>query len=309
MFFSHVNFNELEANNPLVLKQTRAFVKGVDDFDVDKTYLYVIPGLEGQHERFGLLCERLKVPAVVLQPGLGHAQESIQGQARRFTEMLLKKMKLKDNFYLAAYESGVLVALEMLSILENKGYKGTLFCIGVPPEEVKGTIDEHLEGLYADEVHDAIIEAVSNTIVADKLELKEDLEACNSLEEKLEVATRKILNRKGVTIQYAKDLLKSAIGRVEEVRAYEPKPHRYNSKIILLTSESVNTESIHKYSKQNVHVYHLDTPLAHLTRDLRCSAVINQHLGPDILAEYEKRNILESYYTNTLKLVFKKRAE
>lgn len=38
-----------------------------------------------------------------------------------YLQVLLKKAKLKNRFYLLGYESGVLVALEMAAILEDQG--------------------------------------------------------------------------------------------------------------------------------------------------------------------------------------------
>ncbi|CAG5047036.1 unnamed protein product [Parnassius apollo] len=306
-FFSYVDSNELLASTTMVQMQTQAYSKGVDDFDVENTYLYILPGLEGHHERFRLLCERLKIPALVLQPGFHHNDETVQEQARRYAEILLKKMKLKDNFYLVGYESGILVTLEMVSILEERGLKGTVFCIGVPPAELQTTLEEHLKGLDTDdEIHKAVIKTIFGSLIEDTGKLEQALDTCDSLDEKVETAVQIILTHKGLTSQYIRAVLKSAIDRIEQVRCYKPQPRRLNSKIVMICADSVTTPfAVQEYSKQPVDIYHLETPLGQLTRDLRCTTIINHHLSTDLVEAFEKKSFCEPYRMNTNFMVFK----
>ena len=47
----------------------------------------MVPGVEGLHLRFQTLCERLKLPALVLQPGLDNPNETIQEMADRYAKV------------------------------------------------------------------------------------------------------------------------------------------------------------------------------------------------------------------------------
>lgn len=58
-----------------------------DEFDNTQTYLVMIPGLDGLHSRFLNLSKRLKLPALAMQPGLDHLNETIQETANRFTKV------------------------------------------------------------------------------------------------------------------------------------------------------------------------------------------------------------------------------
>lgn len=49
--------------------------------------MIIIPGMEGQYGMFQTLCERLKIPAVVLQPPLEYAFESIPDVADRLIKV------------------------------------------------------------------------------------------------------------------------------------------------------------------------------------------------------------------------------
>lgn len=48
----------------------------------------IVPGLEGHHRRFSSLCEQLKLPALVLQPGLDHLQETVEELALRYSKVI-----------------------------------------------------------------------------------------------------------------------------------------------------------------------------------------------------------------------------
>lgn len=60
-----------------------------DDFDVSKKYLCIIPGMEGHYARFRVMCERLKIHAIVLQPGLDLLHESIRETAERYAKVIV----------------------------------------------------------------------------------------------------------------------------------------------------------------------------------------------------------------------------
>lgn len=48
----------------------------------------MIPGIDGQYEKFQSLCERLKICAAVLQPGLEHIHETISEMAKRLVQVV-----------------------------------------------------------------------------------------------------------------------------------------------------------------------------------------------------------------------------
>ena len=67
-----------------------------EEFDVSKRYLCIVPGMEGHHERFRVLCERLKLPALVLQPGLDHPSETVRETAQRYAQVMSYFLKNYD---------------------------------------------------------------------------------------------------------------------------------------------------------------------------------------------------------------------
>lgn len=60
-----------------------------DEVDVNQINLCIVPGLEGNCERFRGLCEEIKMPALVLQPGLDYPYETIPELAERYAKVWL----------------------------------------------------------------------------------------------------------------------------------------------------------------------------------------------------------------------------
>ncbi|CAG5024484.1 unnamed protein product [Parnassius apollo] len=305
-FYSHVDRDELLVTTEMVFLPTLANSSAMrdDEFDVSQTYLCIIPGLEGHHVRFRILCERLKLPAIILQPGLDRPDETISNLAQRYAEILLKKAPLKENFYLLGYESGSLVALEMAAILEDHGLTGTVFFVGESPEEVQSTIKERLMEYDSDEaLQIAVAKHIVKLIVGggtDKLEIA--LCRVPTWQEKVEVCLRSILGRVSHSVQYARELIESAYGRIKQVLCYNLKVQALRSKLVLIraASSTGNPEalSLQRHSQQPISIYQLRAPLAYTTVDLRCSAVINSHLNTEILKAFEKKNLCDSYLFN-----------
>lgn len=56
---------------------------------------------------------------------------------------------------------------------------------------------------------------------------------------------------------------------------------------------------LQKYSQQVITVHDLEAPLAHAVKDLRCAAVVNQYLHPDILKQFHEKNLCDTYSLQT----------
>ncbi|XP_013141731.1 PREDICTED: fatty acid synthase [Papilio polytes] len=303
-FFSHVDADELEVTTEMVFLPTLANNSTMrdDEFDATQTYLCIIPGLEGNRERFRILCERLKLPAVILQPGLDRPDETVSNLAKRYAETLLKKTALKRNFYLLGYESGILVALEMATILEDHGLTGTVFCIGASPDELQVVLKEQLKEYDTDEaLRMAMARHMYNLMVGGNTDgFERAISGAFTWKEKLEACARSILGKVSHSGQYTKEMIDCAFRRIKQIQDYKPTPKALRSKIILFRAASVGTndQSLQDYSKNPITVYKLNAPLAHSAMDLRCTALINKHLDPEILEEFETKNLCDTYLLN-----------
>ncbi|CAH2051824.1 unnamed protein product, partial [Iphiclides podalirius] len=304
-FYSYVDPDELLVTTEMVFLPTIVSNSTMrdDEFDVTQTYLCLIPGLEGHYERFRNLCERLKVPAIVLQPGLERPDETVSSLAQRYAEILLKKAELKRKFYLMGYESGTLVALEMAAILEDQGITGTVFCVGESPDKFRLTLDKEL-GEYENDEELQIATALHmcNLMVGGETDgLEDEIRNATSWPEKVKTCVQSILGRVSHSAQYARETIECAYGRIKQLQAYRPTPRALRSKIILIqaaSSDGSSQNSMQSYSQQAVIVYQLRAPLAHAAADLRCTAIINKHLDAELLEAFERKNLCDTYLFN-----------
>ncbi|KPJ07769.1 Fatty acid synthase [Papilio machaon] len=303
-FYSHVDADELEVTTEMVFLPTLVNNSAMrdDEFDATQTYLCIIPGLEGNRQRFRTLCERIKLPAVVLQPGLDRPDETVPNLAKRYAETLLKKTALKQSFYLLGYESGILVALDMAAILEDHGLTGTVFCIGASPDELQVILKEQLSEYDTDEaLRMAVARHIFSLMVGGDTDgFEKAITGAFTWKEKLEACSRSILGKVSHSAQYTKEMIDCAYRRIKQIQDYKPTPRALRSKIILLRAASVGTDnqSLQKYSKHPITVYDLSAPLADSAMDLRCSALINNHLDTELLEEFKKKNLCDTYLLN-----------
>nr|XP_032526695.1 fatty acid synthase-like [Danaus plexippus plexippus] len=301
-FFSYVDHDELLAVTEMVFLPTLTTSSSIreDEFDVKQTYLCVLPGVESHHEKFRTMCERFKLPTLVLQPSC-KAQESIQEMAQRLVKELINKTKLTKRFYLLGYESGVLVALEMAAILEEQGLLGTVFCIGGTPDEIQARFKKELSLYNTEEaLQSEVIRHMFSLMNSDNTdELEMELKNKLTWEEKLTASLQKLLGRVPHSIQYAKEVIEAAYTRINQVRSYVPNLKKLKSIIVFMRPrESLNNGQGKEYSQNPVVEYVLEAPLAYAVQDLRCAAYVNRHLDEDILSAFEKRNLLETYILN-----------
>ncbi|KAF9795711.1 hypothetical protein SFRURICE_018839 [Spodoptera frugiperda] len=303
-FFSYVDSDELLATTDFVFLPTLVNDAAMrdDEFDSNQTYLCIIPGMESHYERFRVLCERLKLPALVLQPGLDLSNETVQQTAERLAEVFLKKMGLKNNFYLLGYESGIFIALEMAAILEKNGLTGTVYCLGFAPDEFVLRLEDQLaEYKTKEQLEDAVAKHMYSIMTGgDTTGVDEVLQAANTWPQKVDACVRNLLGRVSHSAQYARALIESALRRIEGTRHYVPRVHALRSQIVLMRAasshEAPSPAALQRHSQRPVIVHQLDAPLAHATNDLNC-AVTSTHTWTPLFMKYSKR---KTFATRTL---------
>ncbi|KOB66861.1 Uncharacterized protein OBRU01_20665 [Operophtera brumata] len=257
--------------------------------------------MEGHHERFRLMCASLKLPAVVLQPGLDFLNETPEELALRYSKVLIKKLGVKDSFYLLGYECGVTVALELSAILEQHGKTGTVFCIGDGLDVIRAQVEEQLADFLTEEaLQSGIIAHMFGLMSVEDTELIESvMKSCSSWEQRVEACLSALLGRVSHSAQYVRAVLEAAYARINTARTYHPRPHKLQSKIVLMRTKSSFTSSndvtLQQFSEQPVDVHELAAPIAYATKDLRCASIINRYLPEDLLKTYENCNLCIPY--------------
>ncbi|CAF4885214.1 unnamed protein product [Pieris macdunnoughi] len=296
-FYSPIDADELHGTTEMVFLPTllKSIHMGHDEFDVNQKFLCVVPGLEGHNGRFTLLCERLKLLALVLQPALTHPNETLQELAARFAGVLMKRTGTVGHFYLMGYETGVIVALEMAKILEEHGLKGTVFCLGGGPKHVLAEVN-HILNQYKSE------EELQNELIQHMLRMNLgndsfNIELKGTWEEKVSSYIKYLTGKVSSSLQYSRDYVLCAYGRIKQIRQCKVQVTPLKSQVIFLKSRvSVEfCDSFQNYSEQPVIVYELNTSLANVTKDLQCTAIVNRHLDEEILQAFNRTNLCFTY--------------
>ncbi|XP_041972224.1 fatty acid synthase-like [Aricia agestis] len=303
-YFSSAVADELLSTTEMIFLPTLTTCSSMrdDEFDATETYLCIVPGVEGQHSRFRDMCERLKLPALVLQPGLTNPQESVAELASRYAQTVLKKTELKDKFYLLGYESGVLVALEMAAILEQNGLTGTVFCIGGSPTEILANFKQHLsEYKTKEELQVAVLKHMYTMMTNESTAPLDNIVTKNlSWSEKVNACLHTLLGKIPHPIQFAKELIEAAYARLAVMLQHTPKPKLLRSQVISVRPRYLTSvdSSLQDYASKKVISYQLEAPLSCAPQDLMCAAIINRHLDDDILENFNSRSHCETYLLN-----------
>ncbi|KAJ8713074.1 hypothetical protein PYW08_008378 [Mythimna loreyi] len=309
LFFSTVAKDELLATIDMVVVPTlyKDIALSSDEFDVNRRYMCIVPGMEGHHERFHVLCERLKLPALVLQPGLDHPAETVQETAQRYAQILTNKLGIQNNFYLLGYETGVFVALELAAILEGHGLTGTVFCVGGSPDDLQETLEDQLRAYKTEEhLQDAITRHMSKLLIGENIPNFDDvLKDATTWSQKVDACVRALLGRLPYSVQYARGLIEAAMASIKRSRSYVAPALVLRSQLVLLRTSSANVTApgpeLQKYSQRPVAVHQLRTPLSFICYDMECQAIINRNLDTQIKSEFEMKNLCCAYNLSSYK--------
>ncbi|XP_063628534.1 fatty acid synthase-like [Cydia splendana] len=312
--FTYVDPDELLATVEMMAPPTHSHSSQLRDDELDNQatmpFLCVIPGLEGHHHRYRLMCERLKLQAFVLQPGLDRPGESNEELTARYVKIMLKKMNKHKRFYLLGYEMGVLTALEMAAILEDQGMTGTVFCLGGGPEDFLTALEEQINTACAGEdseqvLQDTVARHMCALMGSASTQLATALRNASTWREKVDVSVSVLRGRVTYSAQYARALIEAAYARVTQARnaraRIQATPRALQSRVVLLRSPTAVSASPHplqRYTRLPLAIHDLRAPLAHATDDLRVAAIVNQYLDDEVLQEFENKNICETYLLN-----------
>ncbi|GBP64858.1 Fatty acid synthase [Eumeta japonica] len=314
VYFRNVHPDELTSSADLLVMQTLVYEPQIrsDEFEANETYLILVPGMEGHHGVFNTLCERLKIFALCMQPGLDHPRETPRETAQRLVKKLLQMVKLEGNFYLLGYSYGVLIAMEMAVLLEQRGLQGSIFCVDSAPDVFPVQLKVVLGDVSENELQNAVIDHMYSVMAGQSSdELHEQLANVYSWEEKADLACRHLRGLIHYSSQYARAHMETAYGRIVEAAKYLPEHHQIRSKIVLIRSrhqpEAVAAYpkdfGLSKYTIQPVDVYDLEAEHADVLEDLRCTAIVHKHLESRLLEEYFKKNLCETYLPNGMKFL------
>ncbi|CAG9791620.1 unnamed protein product [Diatraea saccharalis] len=287
-YFTNFDSDVMQATCELVIMRTLVHRNElrVDEFDVEHDYLCVIPGLEGHYSRFSTLCERLKIPAVVLQPN--HADMTLEEITQKFANTIIQKLTPKRSFYLLGYDFGILVALEIASILETKGLTGTVFMLGGTPLDISKSFNNRFKNTSPEDQQNTLIKHMYKMITSkNEIEIENELVTYNNWNDKVECLVKKL----PYDSQYTRSLIQGAYARIKILQKYNFKQHKLRSQLILIRAKLPipDVDTLESFPKE-MKVHNIRAVLAHADKDLACSNIVNKYLDKNIIEAYENSN-------------------
>lgn len=117
--------------------------------------------------------------------------------------------------------------------------------------------------------------------------------------EKLNVCVRILLEHIHQSAQYIRGVITTLLARFLRVLNYRFTPRRLRSQLVFLRAaigqQQLSPSCLQQWSLQPVVEYQSIASLALIHEDLRCAAIINRHLPPEILESINHYNLCESY--------------
>ncbi|KAI5631499.1 acyl transferase domain-containing protein [Phthorimaea operculella] len=296
-FFSYVDRNEILGVAEIVTIPTLFRNLTVRDnmIDINQQYLNIVPGLEGHHERFRSLCERLQVPALVLQPGADNPNETVPQLAHRYVKALERRTGLtkQNTFSILGYETGIFTALEMAAIFESKGMSGTVFYVGGTPEQMSLTLKNKLKDFTSeDELQNAVLKQMITLLCNTEIDTTEFSFEGITWPKKLEKTIQFLANNSPSSTQYCRALIEASYDRIKHNLSYKIPSYKLKSKIVVINSSDVATKV-----SSGQDVYTIEVTLKYAVKHPKCAAIVNRHLNTE---EYEAQNHCDFLFDNEL---------
>ncbi|XP_028026866.1 fatty acid synthase-like [Bombyx mandarina] len=261
---------------------------------IESEYLSIVLGIENNFERFCGICERLKLPALVLQPRLDRTSDTIQQTAEKCSKLITEQIGVRKSFYLLASDIGILIAMELAAIFESNGILGTVFCLGSAPEDVKPIIERELAAFTTeDQLQLEILKHIFKLLTAnDPSDLEKALPPLSSWNEKIESCIKMMTGQIAQTKQYVEALIQSVYAKILSIKQYDSSTLPIlKSRVIVLRSPDCSIIS----SPSSYSIEDLSAPLSDATTDTRCAAIINKNLSSEILEEFDKKNLCDTF--------------
>nr|AMK38868.1 fatty acid synthase 1 [Colaphellus bowringi] len=196
--------------------------------------VFLIGGIEGYSEALRTLTRQLNARTISFQYDYDNPLDNIVKMAALYTSYIEDNITKDQPFCIVAYSYGICAGLEVVSVLESKGYKGTLVSIDGSPSVLQtlASLISH-ENVKIFEV--SIIRETTNSYVENDVISKyiPELMEIESLDERLERTADIVKEYLPYEKEFIKSLYKGLIKRMWALKMYTPTFTKINSKVIL----------------------------------------------------------------------------
>ncbi|KAJ8919484.1 hypothetical protein NQ315_002105, partial [Exocentrus adspersus] len=202
--------------------------------DVDAPTILLFPGIEGFVNTLQSLTENLNAHRIGIQLNLDGGEKTILEMAQSVLPTVLKYTANK-KFLIVCYSYGSLIALEVISILEARGYTGTLITIDGAPmlmKQILLNLKVESRRIFETEL---LCHLLSFYVSLEEIHThKEKIFMCTTWEDRLTLGTEIIKPRTIHEANYQKLVANNIYKRTQALMIYTPSYSKLKTKVKLI---------------------------------------------------------------------------
>ncbi|KAJ3653406.1 hypothetical protein Zmor_012660 [Zophobas morio] len=159
------------------------------DSHLEVPTVFVLPGVESIFKPLEFLINSLKAHVVGVQYNYNNPEDSIERTAQNTLPHIESFLSKDTSFYIIGYSFGTLVALEMTSLLEEKGYTGILILIDGSPAYSSSSLKKHFPHETETQFQTAVLRKISSLLIPLNVfsQYEEMLMKSNNFEEQIDL--------------------------------------------------------------------------------------------------------------------------
>ncbi|XP_045465555.1 fatty acid synthase-like [Harmonia axyridis] len=211
----------------------------------DVPYIFCFPGIEGFATSLKPLVANVKAKMIGIQFCYKTPTNSYKDLAKESEEQILKYVTTKDPVHMLTYSWGTIIALETMSSLEKKGYKGTITCIDGAPDMLSLMCEQEMKTGSEAEFETIILCHLMALYLPYDIILKnrEKIYRCNTFDERMLVAHKISAHDATHSPQYQKKVAVGFYTRLKELRTYEPDYPKIISTVRLFKPSTLSVQN------------------------------------------------------------------
>ncbi|KAJ3652435.1 hypothetical protein Zmor_018399 [Zophobas morio] len=150
----------------------------------------VLPGVEGVFKPLELLTNSLKAHVIGLQYSYNNPEDSVEEIAHNILPHIENYLSRKIPVYVIGYSFGCLVGLEIISLLEEKGYNGIMICIDGSPAYITSSLKKQFAHETDAQFQTAILSKISAVVIPLDIfsQYEETFLKCKNFDERIELS-------------------------------------------------------------------------------------------------------------------------
>ncbi|KAK9884293.1 hypothetical protein WA026_005245 [Henosepilachna vigintioctopunctata] len=210
--------------------------------DIDAPYVFCFPGIEGFATTLKPIAANVAAKMIGIQFCYKQPTNSYKDLAVESMKQIENFIGTKDVLHMMAYSWGSIIALETMSLMEQKGYKGTLTIIDGAPEMLMEILKHEIKTGSEAEFETVLLCHLMALYLPYDIILKnrEKIYRCSNFDDRCDVAYQVSSKDSTHSPQYQKKAAIAFYTRIKELRTYAPDYTKIQSAVRLFKPSTLS---------------------------------------------------------------------